>query len=214
MLICHNYLQTKYSFTSLFYSLFCLIVACFSSLVVFVLWPGLKTGVEGNQRTAGPPLSLHELPEARRGRACAPVLPRSWYVSTLKYKISQRWNDLTWGKTLRIIDNRLEKSTLPPGSPVCGGLWRCLRPISPTNAPHLQVPPADLMSAVWLSTPAEEFNDRILCPELSDSQKKILHEELRKIYETYCLDESVDKIRFDPFIVEEIRNSMWSIEFF
>lgn len=54
---------------------------------------------------------------------------------------------------------------------------------------------------------SEEFNDRILCPELSDSQKMTLHEELRKIYETYCLDESVDKIRFDPFIVEEIRNS-------
>lgn len=54
---------------------------------------------------------------------------------------------------------------------------------------------------------SEEFNDRILCPELSDSQKMMLHEELRKIYETYCLDESIDKIRFDPFIVEEIRNS-------
>lgn len=53
----------------------------------------------------------------------------------------------------------------------------------------------------------EEFNDRILCPELTDSQKMMLHEELKKIYETYCLDESVDKIRFDPFIVEEIRNS-------
>ena len=37
----------------------------------------------------------------------------------------------------------------------------------------------------------------------------VLHEELKKIYETYCLEESVDKIRFDPFIVEEIRNSMW-----
>ncbi|XP_074548803.1 sorting nexin-14-like isoform X3 [Halichoeres trimaculatus] len=52
----------------------------------------------------------------------------------------------------------------------------------------------------------EEFNDRILCPELSDSEKILLHEEVKKIYETYCLDESVDKIRFDPFIVEEIRN--------
>uniref|UniRef100_A0A8D3BMG0 Sorting nexin 14 n=1 Tax=Scophthalmus maximus TaxID=52904 RepID=A0A8D3BMG0_SCOMX len=51
-----------------------------------------------------------------------------------------------------------------------------------------------------------EFNDRILCPELSDSAKMMLHEEVKKIYETYCLDESVDKIRFDPFIVEEIRN--------
>ncbi|XP_068582415.1 sorting nexin-14-like isoform X6 [Cebidichthys violaceus] len=52
----------------------------------------------------------------------------------------------------------------------------------------------------------EEFNDRILCPELSDTEKTLLHEEVKKIYETYCLDESVDKIRFDPFIVEEIRN--------
>ncbi|XP_074516260.1 sorting nexin-14-like isoform X3 [Sebastes fasciatus] len=52
----------------------------------------------------------------------------------------------------------------------------------------------------------EEFNDRILCPELSDTEKMKLHEEVKKIYETYCLDESVDKIRFDPFIVEEIRN--------
>ncbi|KAM8914133.1 sorting nexin-14-like isoform 4-T4 [Spinachia spinachia] len=52
----------------------------------------------------------------------------------------------------------------------------------------------------------EEFNDRILCPELSDTEKMRLHEEVKKIYETYCLDESVDKIRFDPFIVEEIRN--------
>uniref|UniRef100_A0A3B3BRX7 Sorting nexin-14 n=1 Tax=Oryzias melastigma TaxID=30732 RepID=A0A3B3BRX7_ORYME len=52
----------------------------------------------------------------------------------------------------------------------------------------------------------EEFNDRILCPELSDTEKMMLHEEVKKIYETYCLDESIDKIRFDPFIVEEIRN--------
>ncbi|XP_061102572.1 sorting nexin-14-like isoform X1 [Conger conger] len=52
----------------------------------------------------------------------------------------------------------------------------------------------------------EEFNDKILCPELSDSEMLMLHEEVKKIYETYCLDESVDKIRFDPFIVEEIQN--------
>ncbi|XP_077476701.1 sorting nexin-14 isoform X4 [Stigmatopora argus] len=52
----------------------------------------------------------------------------------------------------------------------------------------------------------EEFNDRILCPDLADSDKMMLHEEVKKIYETYCLDESIDKIRFDPFIVEEIRN--------
>ncbi|XP_046907015.1 sorting nexin-14-like isoform X2 [Hypomesus transpacificus] len=52
----------------------------------------------------------------------------------------------------------------------------------------------------------EEFNDKILCPELSDAEMLMLHEEVKQIYETYCLDESIDKIRFDPFIVEEIRN--------
>lgn len=53
----------------------------------------------------------------------------------------------------------------------------------------------------------EEFNDRILRPELSNDEMLSLHEELQKIYKTYCLDESVDKIRFDPFIVEEIQKS-------
>uniref|UniRef100_A0A8C1U5E0 Sorting nexin-14 n=1 Tax=Cyprinus carpio TaxID=7962 RepID=A0A8C1U5E0_CYPCA len=52
----------------------------------------------------------------------------------------------------------------------------------------------------------EEFNDRILCPELSDTEKQHLHEEVQKIYETYCLEESIDKISFDPFIIEEIHN--------
>ncbi|XP_055088409.1 sorting nexin-14-like isoform X1 [Periophthalmus magnuspinnatus] len=51
----------------------------------------------------------------------------------------------------------------------------------------------------------EEFNDRILQPELSDSQLLALHSEVVHIYETYCLDESIDKISFDTFIIEEIR---------
>ncbi|XP_056219236.1 sorting nexin-14-like isoform X4 [Seriola aureovittata] len=52
----------------------------------------------------------------------------------------------------------------------------------------------------------EEFNDKILSPELSDSELQRLHGEVLHIYETYCLDESIDKISFDPFIVEEIKN--------
>uniref|UniRef100_A0A8C8SNT7 Sorting nexin-14 n=1 Tax=Pelusios castaneus TaxID=367368 RepID=A0A8C8SNT7_9SAUR len=51
----------------------------------------------------------------------------------------------------------------------------------------------------------EEFNDRILQPELSNVEKISLHKEVQKIFKTYCLDESIDKIRFDPFIVEEIQ---------
>ncbi|KAL0967299.1 hypothetical protein UPYG_G00250460 [Umbra pygmaea] len=52
----------------------------------------------------------------------------------------------------------------------------------------------------------EEFNDKILCPELSDGELRRLHGEVKQLYETYCLEESIDKISFDPFIVEEIRN--------
>ncbi|XP_051731538.1 sorting nexin-14 isoform X6 [Ctenopharyngodon idella] len=52
----------------------------------------------------------------------------------------------------------------------------------------------------------EEFNDRILCPDLSDTEMQRLHEEVQKIYETYCLEESIDKISFDPFIIDEIHN--------
>ncbi|KTF94293.1 hypothetical protein cypCar_00030308 [Cyprinus carpio] len=53
---------------------------------------------------------------------------------------------------------------------------------------------------------SEEFNDQILCPDLSDTEMQRLHEEVQKIYETYCLEESIDKISFDPFIIEEIHN--------
>ncbi|XP_056283458.1 sorting nexin-14 isoform X2 [Pseudoliparis swirei] len=51
----------------------------------------------------------------------------------------------------------------------------------------------------------EEFNDKILSPDLSDSELQRLHGEVLHIYKTYCLEESVDKISFDRFIVEEIR---------
>ncbi|KAH0622122.1 hypothetical protein JD844_024144 [Phrynosoma platyrhinos] len=52
----------------------------------------------------------------------------------------------------------------------------------------------------------EQFNDRILQPELSDDEMMSLHEEVVKIYKTYCLHQSIDKIKFDPFIVEEIQS--------
>lgn len=67
-----------------------------------------------------------------------------------------------------------------------------------------QVDQAMFFSFLYFS---EEFNDRILRPELSDTEKMSLHDEVQKIYKTYCLDESIDKIKFDPFIVEEIQRS-------
>ncbi|XP_054617517.1 sorting nexin-14-like [Dunckerocampus dactyliophorus] len=52
----------------------------------------------------------------------------------------------------------------------------------------------------------EELNDKILSPELCDSELRRLHGEVVHIYETYCLDESMDKINLDCFIVDEIKN--------
>ncbi|XP_051954247.1 sorting nexin-14 isoform X2 [Xyrauchen texanus] len=52
----------------------------------------------------------------------------------------------------------------------------------------------------------EELNDRILCPDLSDAEMQHLHEEVQKIYHMYCLEESIDKISFDSFIIDEIHN--------
>ena len=63
---------------------------------------------------------------------------------------------------------------------------------------------------LWLTAASlhpEEFNDKILSPDLSDAELQRLHGEVQHIYETYCLEESIDKISFDTFIVEEIRNS-------
>ncbi|XP_044144605.1 sorting nexin-14 isoform X5 [Bufo gargarizans] len=51
----------------------------------------------------------------------------------------------------------------------------------------------------------EEFNDKILKPELSEEELLDLHKEVKKIFLTYCLEESIDKIRFDSFIVDEIQ---------
>lgn len=72
-------------------------------------------------------------------------------------------------------------------------------------------PVTNIYSNVFLPMlfPTEEFNNKILQPELPDSEKMTLHEEVQKIYRTYCLDESIDKIQFDPFIVEEIKSSKW-----
>ncbi|XP_061757406.1 sorting nexin-14-like isoform X1 [Nerophis ophidion] len=52
----------------------------------------------------------------------------------------------------------------------------------------------------------EELNDKILSPDLCNSELQRLHGEVVHIYETYCLDESVDKINLDNVIVNEIRN--------
>ncbi|XP_061610345.1 sorting nexin-14-like isoform X2 [Phyllopteryx taeniolatus] len=52
----------------------------------------------------------------------------------------------------------------------------------------------------------EELNDKILSPELCDSELRRLHGEVVHIYQTYCVDESVDKIDLERDTVDDIRN--------
>lgn len=67
-------------------------VNCDFSVCVFTvsLPAGAEAGAEGNPRTARPSLPLHELPEARRGRPRAPVLPRGRYVCPELYRCLQK----------------------------------------------------------------------------------------------------------------------------
>ncbi|XP_049612143.1 sorting nexin-14 [Syngnathus scovelli] len=52
----------------------------------------------------------------------------------------------------------------------------------------------------------EELNAKVLNPELCDSELRRLHGEVVHIYQTYCVDESVDKINLDRATVDDIRN--------
>ncbi|XP_061667394.1 sorting nexin-14-like isoform X2 [Syngnathoides biaculeatus] len=52
----------------------------------------------------------------------------------------------------------------------------------------------------------EELNDKILSPELSDSELRRLHGEVVHIYQMYCVDESIYKINLNRDTVEDIRN--------
>uniref|UniRef100_A0A2K5ERV7 Sorting nexin 14 n=1 Tax=Aotus nancymaae TaxID=37293 RepID=A0A2K5ERV7_AOTNA len=96
---------------------------------------------------------------------------------------------------LRKLTELLFPYILPPKATDCRSLTLLIREILSGSV--------FLPSLDFLADP--EFNDRILRPELSNDEMLSLHEELQKIYKTYCLDESIDKIRFDPFIVEEIQ---------
>ncbi|KAM9798302.1 sorting nexin-14-like [Neosynchiropus ocellatus] len=51
----------------------------------------------------------------------------------------------------------------------------------------------------------EEFNDKILRPELEGPELQRLHQDVRHIYTTYCLDQSEDQIHLDADVVEHLR---------
>ncbi|KAM9703716.1 LOW QUALITY PROTEIN: sorting nexin-14-like [Menidia menidia] len=52
----------------------------------------------------------------------------------------------------------------------------------------------------------EEFNERILSPELGEAELRRLHGELTQMFHTYCRQDSLDRISLSPPILEEIRS--------
>ena len=53
----------------------------------------------------------------------------------------------------------------------------------------------------------DEFNRKVLMPELTPSQLEELHVELRDLYRVYCDPASVDRIQFDDSIVTQLKQS-------
>lgn len=62
-----------------------------------------------------------------------------------------------------------------------------------------------------MTTVTEELNRKILTPELSEEQKKELHKELSRLYNSYCDPSANDKISFDKDVIESLRQSKYSV---
>ena len=58
---------------------------------------------------------------------------------------------------------------------------------------------------------AEEFNSKILTPELSPKQIEKLHMELATLYDMYFAPNSIDRIMFDEDIVMQIEGGKYLI---
>lgn len=54
---------------------------------------------------------------------------------------------------------------------------------------------------------SDEFNDRILNPDLTEKQMKDLHAEVVDLYNRYCEPNAVEKIKFDEDIIAELKKS-------
>ena len=59
-----------------------------------------------------------------------------------------------------------------------------------------------------LSIPlSEEFNSKMLTPELTQDQLKKLHADLVDLYRMYCAPNAADRIQFDEDIVSQLKDS-------
>lgn len=55
---------------------------------------------------------------------------------------------------------------------------------------------------------SDEFNTRILNPDLSKEELEALHLQAQQMYNTYFASHALDRINFDDDIVQEIKSSM------
>lgn len=58
---------------------------------------------------------------------------------------------------------------------------------------------------------SEDFNKKILNPDLSSSDLDCLHNDLKAIYKNYCASGGSDKINFEESIIREIKESKFNI---
>ena len=61
--------------------------------------------------------------------------------------------------------------------------------------------------ALWCHV-AEEFNNRLLTPELSESQLMDLHRQLSDLYRMYIDPDSLDCVRLDDDIILQLKTGM------
>ena len=61
---------------------------------------------------------------------------------------------------------------------------------------------------------SEEFNNKVLTPELSVTSQRQLHDELQQLWSSYISPSAVDTIRFQPDIVQQIHASQCDCSFF
>ncbi|KAK3581483.1 hypothetical protein CHS0354_031816 [Potamilus streckersoni] len=78
--------------------------------------------------------------------------------------------------------------------------------------PHMLYPFMQFMkkeaavNVLQFALSCEEFNKRILNPELSQSELVALHNSAKELYHNYCSPLALDRIKFEESIVEELRD--------
>ena len=60
----------------------------------------------------------------------------------------------------------------------------------------------------------DDFNERILSPNVSQSEFVELHNMAKELYRSYCAENALDRIKFDEDVVAELKDSMFDLSVF